>query len=354
MSSHRLKRAMRGALSVTAVVAVVTFSPMPALAQPPAPLPPPTTASEALKQFQDLSKQAEKVNEDLLKAQADLDVKRAEFDKANADVALAGETEKQAKALEEQFRGQVDLLANASFQGARFTKISALLTGSSADDFLERASALNVLASDNQEALEKYTGAVATATDARKLAEDGQRRAAEAKAAAEKLTADVTKTKNDLQGQIDQVKTAQTRLTAKDKSDLAGPVDNGVYLPMPGAAGKAMEVALAQRGKPYVWGAEGPSSFDCSGLVLYAYRAAGVSLPHSSRSQYGYGKSVSRSELVPGDLLFYGGSVGSIHHVAMYIGDGRIVHASTSGVPVKTDTIDGGGRDYLGAKRIVG
>ncbi|MBM7776435.1 cell wall-associated NlpC family hydrolase [Actinokineospora baliensis] len=351
MSSHRLKRAKRGAMTVAAVIAVVAFSPSPAYAQPPAP---PTTASEALKQYQELSKQAEKVNEDLLKAQTDLEAKRVEFDKATNDVALAAANEKQALALEEQFRGQVDLLASASFQGARFNKISALLTGSSPDDFLERASALNVLAEDNQEALAKYTGAVNTAADARKLAEDGQRRASEAKAAAEKLAADVTKTRDDLQAQIKTVEAAKNRLSAKEKTDLQGPKDDGVYLAPPGAAGKAMEVALAQRGKPYVWGAEGPGSYDCSGLVLYAYRAAGVSLPHSSRAQYGYGKSVSRSELQPGDLLFYGGSASSIHHVAMYIGDGRIVHASTSGVPVKTDTIDGGGRDYLGAKRIVG
>jgi len=353
VSSHRLKRAVRGALSVTAVIAVIGMSPSPAYAQP-APIQPPTTVSEALKQFQDLSKQAEKVNEDLLKAQTDLKAKQEEFDKATAEVAQAGETEKQALAQEEQFRGQVDQVAAASFQGARFNKISALLTGSSADDFLERASALNVLAADSSNALEKYTSAVATAGQSRKQAEDGQKRAADAKAAAEKLTADITKTRDDLQAQIRQVEEAKNRLSPKEKTQLANPVDNGVYLAPPGAAGKAMEVALAQRGKPYVWGAEGPGSFDCSGLMLYAYRAAGVSLPHSSRAQYTLGKSVSRGALQPGDLVFYGGSAGSIHHVAMYIGGGMIVHASTSGVPVKTATVDGGGSDYYGAKRIVG
>ncbi|WP_436495693.1 NlpC/P60 family protein [Actinokineospora sp. HUAS TT18] len=342
-------------MSVTAVVAMIGgMSPSPAYAQP-APIQQPTTASEALKLFQDLSKQAEKVNEDLLKAQTDLQAKNAEFDKANAEVAQAKETEKQALGQEEQFRGQVDQLASASFQGARFNKISALLTGTSADDFLERASALNVLASDSSNALEKYTSAVATASQARQTAEDGQKRAADAKAAAEKLTADITKTRDDLQAQIKQVEEAKNRLSPKEKNELANPpVDNGVYLAPPGAAGKAMEVALAQRGKPYVWGAEGPNSFDCSGLTLYAYRAAGVSLPHSSRAQYTLGKSVARGEWQPGDLLFYGGSPSTIHHVAMYIGGGMIVHASTSGVPVKTATVEGGGRDYLGAKRIVG
>ncbi|WP_018685731.1 C40 family peptidase [Actinokineospora enzanensis] len=340
-------------MSVTAVVAVVAFSPSPAFAQPAAP-PAPTTASEALKRYQELSQQAEQVNEDLLKARTDLQTKQAELDKATNDVAVAAANEKQAMALEEQFRGQVDQLANASYQGARFNKISALLAGTSPDDFLERASALNVLAADNQDALQKYTSAVNTAADSRKLAEDGQRRATEAKAAAEKLTADVQKKYDDLQGQIKDVKDAESKLSAKEKTDLKGPVDNGVYLAPAGAAGKAMDVALAQRGKMYVWGAAGPGTFDCSGLTMYAYAAAGVSLPHSSRSQYGYGVAVSRSALQPGDLIFYGSSVASIHHVAMYIGDGRIVHASTSGVPVKTDTIDGGGKDYIGARRIVG
>jgi cell wall-associated NlpC family hydrolase len=353
VSSHRLKRAVRGALSVTAVISVIGMSQSPAYAQPAQP-PPPTTVSEAIKQFQELSKQAETVSEELNHAKEDLKVKQADLDKAIADVAASAELEKQAAAQEEQFRGQVDQLTSASFQGARFNKISALLTGSSADDFLERASALTVLASDNQNALEKYTGAVDLAAQARKQAEDGRNRAAEAKAASEKLLADITKKKTDLDAQIKQVEEAKNRLSPKDKDDLFNPpIDTGVYVGS-GDAGKAMEVALAQRGDPYVWGAEGPNAFDCSGLTLYAYRAIGINLPHSSRSQFTYGKSVSKSELAPGDLLFYGGSASTIHHVAMYIGNGMLVHASTSGVPVKTAPLSGGGSDYLGAKRIVG
>lgn len=353
MASHRLKRALKGAMGVTAVVAVVSFSPSPATAQPPAPNPP-TTVSEAVAQYRKLSDQAAKVNEDLLKAQDDLKAKQAEYDKATKDVKAAKALEKKALAQEESFRGQVDDLASASFQGARFNKISALLTGDSPDDFLERASALNVLAADSERALSKYTSAVSTAEEARKQAEDGQKRAAKAKADAEKLVKDISKKRSELQKQINQVDQARQRLTAEQNAELVGPEDDGVYLAPPGAAGVAMQTALDQRGDPYVWGATGPNSFDCSGLMVYSYRAAGVSLPRSSRAQYGVGKSVSRGELIPGDLLFYGGSAASIHHVAMYIGGGKIVHASTYGVPVKVTTIDGGGRDYYGAKRVVG
>jgi cell wall-associated NlpC family hydrolase len=87
---------------------------------------------------------------------------------------------------------------------------------------------------------------------------------------------------------------------------------------------------------------------------MYAYQAAGIALPHSSRAQYQLGKSVSMNDLQPGDLLFFGSSAGSIHHVAMYIGDGNIVHASTSGVPVKVAPISGAGSDYFGSKRLLG
>ena len=128
--------------------------------------PPPDTVSEALAQYEQLTAQVEKVNEDLLAAKTDLDKKNAALNQANQDLAAAQAAIDQAAIDEEAFRGQVDNLTSASFQGARFNKLSALLTGSSAEDFLERASALGVLAADNEEALSKLTGAVDLAEDA--------------------------------------------------------------------------------------------------------------------------------------------------------------------------------------------
>lgn len=356
MASHRMKRAFRATVSVAAAIAVVSVSPSPALALPPAhQQPPPENASEALDQYEKLTAQAEQVNEDLLAARTDLDKKNKQLTKANADLANAKAAMAQAAADEEAFRGQVDVLTGASFQGARFNKLSALLTGSSADDFLERAAALGVLASDNEEALSKLTGAVNLASDAQAKSATAQKSAQDATNAARQLTAKITKTKKNLESQIDKVEDAYENLSGEDQEQLAGPEDNSVYLGPAGAGGHAAEVAMAQRGKAYVYGAEGPDQFDCSGLTMFAYRAAGIELPHSSRAQFTYGKSVSQSEWRAGDLLFYGSSADSIHHVAMYIGDGMLVHASTSGVPVKTDTApDGGGGDFLAAKRIAG
>lgn len=358
MASQRTKRAVRAGLSVTAAATAILFSvPGPALAVPLAyqQPPPPNTASEALAQYQQLSAQAETVNEQLLAAKTDLDKKNGELNQANQDLAAADAAKKQAADTEEAYRGQVDQLTNASFQGARFNKLSALLTGDSADDFLERASALGVIAADNEEALSKLTAATDQAADAEKKAADAQKRATDAQAAAQQLTDQITKTKSDLDAQIDQVKDAYDNLSGKDKETLTGGGDNSVFLAPPGAGGQAAKVAMDQRGKMYSWGAAGPNVFDCSGLTMYAWGKAGVQLPHSSRAQYGYGKAVAYGQWQPGDLLFYGSSAGSIHHVAMYVGDGLIVHASTDGVPVKTAAApDGAGRDYLGARRIAG
>ena len=358
MASQRTKRAVRAGLSVSAAAALLFAVPGPALALPLAyqQPPPPDTASEALAQYKKLTDQADQVNEDLLAAQTDLKKKQAALAKANQDLAAAKKAQAQAAADEEAFRGQVDDLTNASFQGARFNKLSALLTGSSAEDFLERASALGVLAADNEEALSKLTAAVNQAEDAQAKAADARKRAADATAAAKKLVDKVTKTADSLEDQIEKVEDAYEELSGADQQALKGEEDNSVYLAVgPGLGPAAAEAAMSQRGKMYVWGAAGPDNYDCSGLTMWAYAQVGVSLPHSSRAQYGYGKSVPYGEWKAGDLLFYGGSASSIHHVAMYIGDGMLVHASQSGEPVKTGAApDGGGSDFLGAKRIVG
>lgn len=106
--------------------------------------------------------------------------------------------------------------------------------------------------------------------------------------------------------------------------------------PVPAGAPTAVEVALAQQGDPYRWAASGPDSFDCSGLIMFAYKAAGVSLPHSSRALRGMTERISVDELQPGDLVF-GGS--PVHHVGMYIGNGQMVHAPHSGDVVRVASV---------------
>jgi hypothetical protein len=107
-------------------------------------------------------------------------------------------------------------------------------------------------------------------------------------------------------------------------------------------AAVAVRFALEQLGKPYRWGADGPASFDCSGLVQTSYKAAGIRLPRVSRQQYGAGKLVSLKTLRAGDLLFYAKNTSdkrTIYHVGMYLGRGRMVEAPNRQAPVRIASI---------------
>ena len=99
---------------------------------------------------------------------------------------------------------------------------------------------------------------------------------------------------------------------------------------------RVVAFALAQVGDSYVYGASGPSSWDCSGLTMRAYASVGISLPHSAAAQFGSGRHISPSSLQPGDLVFY---YSPIHHVGIYIGGGRIVHAANPSVGVETTSL---------------
>jgi cell wall-associated NlpC family hydrolase len=112
-------------------------------------------------------------------------------------------------------------------------------------------------------------------------------------------------------------------------------------------AARAVAFALAQRGKPYRWGAEGPDAFDCSGLTWAAWRAAGVTIPRTAAGQLA-GLSRARGRLKPGDLLIYPSRGPSRRHVAMVVGRSRMVEALGRGIPVRSTSLRPG---YLGAVR---
>jgi cell wall-associated NlpC family hydrolase len=117
-------------------------------------------------------------------------------------------------------------------------------------------------------------------------------------------------------------------------------------VPASGRAAAAVQYAMSKVGNSYVYGAAGPSSFDCSGLTMMAWAQAGVALPHSSSAQYGSGPHVAASDLIPGDLVFY---YSPISHVGIYIGNGMIVHAANPGAGVRVSGLHT--MPYVGAVR---
>ena len=138
--------------------------------------------------------------------------------------------------------------------------------------------------------------------------------------------------------------TAQAPTSSGDSGSVATVAPPSHY-------GGVVGVAMAQLGKPYVYATSGPSTFDCSGLVVYAYAALGVSLPHSSYALWNVGVYVARDQLQPGDLVFFDG----LGHVGLYIGGGQFVHAPHTGDVVKISSLGDSwyAATYVGARRIL-
>ena len=146
-----------------------------------------------------------------------------------------------------------------------------------------------------------------------------------------------------------QAQAAQTASSSSSSGSSSSPTDLGSdpHLPAPNSQAQvAVDTAKAQLGKPYVYAAAGPDSFDCSGLTMFAWAAAGVSISHNAEAQYQSLPHVAQSALAPGDLVFFGNP---IHHVGMYVGGGTMIEAPYTGVDVRYHTIYR--PDYAGAAR---
>ncbi|KID30498.1 NlpC/P60 family protein [Prauserella rugosa] len=353
MQSQPVKRVVSCALAASAVVAVVTFQ-SPATASPnPAPQTPPVAQqpapSDALEKYYELSERAEKLNEEHLQAQENLEAKQSELRQANKQLTNAQQAKKRAESDEERYRVDVDRFAGASFaSGSQMNRLSALLTGDSAQDFLERSSALDVIATDRNRALSRLRGAVDSAAAAEKQAEGARNKAAAAKNAAAKLESDIAERKERLDEQIAEAEEAAGLLNDSEQASLqdTGADVGEVKAPGP-AAQAAVDAALGKRGSPYVYGATGPDTFDCSGLTSWAYQQAGISIPRTASSQQsGAGTPVSRDQLQPGDLVFFGSPA---YHVGIYVGNDQMVHAPTEGDVVKVSPLQ---EEYSGAARV--
>lgn len=329
MSSHRSKRSLQCALATIAVAATVSLIPAPAGADPELP----STASEAVKQLAELNKQAEQLTEEYHLAQDELNARRGDLGKAQTDHDAAKVKAEEAKAKQAEFRLQVDKLASASFQGARFNQLSALLVSQSPQEFLDQMSALDLLAADNKMAMDELAAAVAEAETAEIEANDATARAQTAEQQAAQVEADIARRKAELEKRQAEVQRRYNQLTSADQATLRGSgTTTFTAPPASGVAGQAMRIALNQLGDPYQWAAEGPNAFDCSGLVYYSYLQIGITLPRSSRSQAASGVAVPRSAIQPGDLLFF---YSPVSHVGISVGGTQMVHAPQSGDVVK-------------------
>ncbi len=199
------------------------------------------------------------------------------------------------------------------------------------EQFLAGLGAVQALNSTRADALEQFGESSKALKNRRAQLKDRQ----DELAAAKKRSA---KTRQEIRKQYDAVKAQIAQLSPADQAKLDSGTTKIDFEPVAsGRAQAAINFALAQLGEPYSWGGTGPGSWDCSGLVMKAWAAAGISLPRVVGPQYAATKQISASQLQPGDLVFYG----DMSHNGMYLGKGRVVHAPRPGRSVEITGLGG-------------
>ncbi|MFH8984404.1 C40 family peptidase [Streptomyces varsoviensis] len=250
-------------------------------------------------------------------------------------------------------RNALGAYATAQYREGGLSPAVRLALSASPEQYLDRASRADHMAGRQTAALKRVerelegVRQVRTAADAElaRLKESqselaAHKRSAEAKLdAAKRLLKELPPKKTtDTQNEDSSANTTRdTALQAASRSATRAASGNGTTQAPTERAARAVSFAYSALGKPYVWGATGPSAYDCSGLTQAAWRAAGVSLPRTTYTQINAGSKVARSQLAPGDLVFF---YSGVSHVGIYVGDGKMIHAPRPGAPVRVAPID--------------
>lgn len=279
----------------------------------------------------------------------------------------------------QEILSSVDDLARATYTSGGIDTSLQVLLAENPSEFLAQAAALDQVAQSQASSLRRTQTARLRLAQSEASVEDKE-------SIAQSYRDEMSAAKNEADQQLDQAESILANLEEEERQRLAalaeeerrqsqaaasaaaaalnqapsssssgsGPSSAGGGYTGGGRAAAAVSYALAQVGERYVAAAAGPDAFDCSGLTMTAWRQSGVSLPHYSYSQYSATRRIPVSEAQPGDLVFYFGS--GAHHVGLYIGGGKMVHAANPGAGVRVDDIMGPwyGERFSGIGRVVG
>jgi cell wall-associated NlpC family hydrolase/uncharacterized coiled-coil protein SlyX len=308
-----MRTALRLLIPIGALCIGILAATPPAYAEP--------TIAQLEQQITEKSTELEKIVEQYNQLNEQLKTTQAEIAKL---MAVIGPLEQRAA----QAKGRVADLADNAYKSTGVSGLSVLLSGADGRQVLERLGTLQHLANGQQaviaEAHETSAKHVATTKaleqrlaeeDARVKIIDNQRKA--------------------IEGDLDKLNQLKMKARGTTTSG-SGAAYTGPIPEIAGAAGLAVTFAYQAIGKPYVFAADGPDSYDCSGLTMAAWGAAGKSLAHYTVTQWQQTARLNRSQLEPGDLVFYS----SLGHVAIYVGDNKVIHAPTPGDYVKISSID--------------
>ena len=276
---------------------------------------------------------------------ADIQETQSRLDAANARIA--------------ELQGMLSTRANSMYRSGPLSFVEVLFGATSFEEF---SSTWDVLTDINDSEAEAVAELKVTRAEAERSREELAAREAEAKTVLNQMASNKSSIEaqlstrksmlSGLESEIAQLEAAESARQAAAAASVSRSArsssSSSRRFPPPTRAPRSEVVSIAKRylGAPYRWAAVGPNAFDCSGLTMFVYKQVGVSLPHSSRAQYGSGQRVSRADLQPGDLVFFGSP---IHHVGIYVGGNSYIHSPRTGDVVKISPLTR--RDYVGAVR---
>ena len=248
-------------------------------------------------------------------------------------------------------RQQVASLVVDQYQGQALSTAGQLMLSNRPGAFVDNLNAVSAYNTQRSQLMQQFTDELQRLHLRKQAVADEVGALSKTKQTLAKEKAQVDAKAADAKQLLDKLKADQRRKLMAAQTSAAPAASTAAAttttsVPASGRAAAAVHFAMAQVGKAYVYGAAGPNAYDCSGLTMAAWGAAGVALPHSASAQYSSGPHIAESDLQPGDLVFY---YSPISHVGMYIGNGMIVNAENPSVGVTVTSLHS--MPYVGAVR---
>ena len=287
--------------------------------------------------FKELVARADKLSNEVDDLSQRYDALKIQYQAAKAQLRLAALGEERDRRLLASDQTSVAGIAAAGYMAGGINPTLQLLESSNPQAMLDRAAILNELQQQNGTKMSLVSAANAAAQRESALAVEEAKQATRLSVAMKSEVAKI-QAKEDV---------LNSKVYAKAFQVYQQTGHYPTHVPGNSIGVQALNYALSRVGDPYVWGAAGPSAFDCSGLVMWAYAHVGISLLHYTGDQWNEGEHISRSQLEPGDLVFFFPDIG---HVGMYVGNGLMVDAPTFGEPVQVQPVFWSA--YVGAVRI--
>ena len=362
MASSGPPRGMHGlgsafASTILALVSCLVFTgTAQAVPAPPPPAPPVSggqgagsSANDAAAQLDSAQHSAEALTEQWHAAQDQFQVKQIEARRAEAEVVPARAQAQRAVQVIAGYRTQLDQLTSEALTGGRLDQLNALVLSRSPDDFLDQMTALDSYSAGRKAELDHAVAMLNRARSVQNRASAVLIQARFAVAQAKRAADIIGLRKNQADQRISAVQSLLGQLTPGQRAARTATDGVPVGVTLGNNAGSlALRAAMSRFGRPYVWGATGAGTFDCSGLIYWAFKQIGITMPRSSAEQAMVGRPVAPNDLRPGDLIFF---YHPVSHVGIYAGDGKVLNAVQTGDVVRYTDLSKM-KNYNSARRI--